>query len=347
MFKRIRFRKKKEMPPGLFLRCPGCEGMVYKQDVDKALKVCPECHFHFELGSRERLDLIIDEGTFEEMWDDLKPTDPLGFKAKKAYKDRLESSQRATGLNDACVVGTGEMRGMKVAFGATDPHFMRGSMGSVVGEKIARIVEHATEHRLPLIFVSGSGGGARMDEGALSLMQMAKTSAALAKLDEAGGLYISVLTNPTMGGCMASFAALGDVMVAEPKALLGFAGPRVIRDTIRADLPEGFQTSEFLLEHGFLDMIVSRPELRDRLVEIVSFLTDQKTTEAQSGAERRAANRASSDLKKMRAEAAEAGGTKAPDASVEAAAAAADDAEAEDEAPDDEKAEEPAAGAGS
>ncbi len=271
MFKRIRFRKKKEMPPGLFLRCPGCANMQYKQDVDERQQVCPECNFHFELSSRERIAHLLDEDSFTEMWGDLAPTDPLNFKAKKAYKDRIEASQAATGLKDACVVGTAELEGKPVAFGCTDPKFMRGSMGSVVGEKITRIIEHATEERLPLIFVSGSGGGARMDEGALSLMQMAKTSAALARMDQAGGLFVSVLTNPTMGGCMASFAALGDITVAEPKALLGFAGPRVIRDTIKADLPEGFQTSEFLLEHGFLDMIVNRGELRAKLAELIGF----------------------------------------------------------------------------
>jgi acetyl-CoA carboxylase carboxyl transferase subunit beta len=271
MFKRIRFRKKKEMPPGLFLRCAGCGNMQYKQDVETGLQVCPECNYHFEISSADRIRQILDEGSFAEMWTDLTPLDPLSFKAKKAYKDRLLASQKATGLKDACVVGVGRIEGRQVAFGATDPHFMRGSMGSVVGEKITRIAELAAERKLPLVFVSGSGGGARMDEGAISLMQMAKTSAALARLDDGGGLFISVLTNPTMGGCMASFAALGDIIIAEPKALLGFAGPRVIRDTIREELPAGFQTSEFLLDHGFLDMIVSRGDLRLKLDQLIGY----------------------------------------------------------------------------
>lgn len=270
-FKRIRFRKKRDVPGGLWVSCPNCGSILYKRIVEEQLQVCPECSFHFEISARQRLEMLIDEGTFEETETRLRPTDPLGFKAKKAYADRLERAQKATGLKDGCITGTGKLDGHDVVIGVSDSRFLRGSMGSVVGEKIARAIELATETRRPFIFISGSGGGARMDEGALSLMQMAKTSVALARLDDSGGLFVSVLTNPTMGGCMASFAALGDIIIAEPRALLGFAGPEVIRQTIRAELPEGFQTSEFLLEHGFLDMICHRNELKEKLAQILRY----------------------------------------------------------------------------
>jgi len=269
-FKRIRFRKKKEMPGGLWMRCPDCEKSVYRRQVEELLHVCPECNYHFEISVSERIEQLVDSATFEEVATGIRSSDPLGFVAVKAYADRLEAARKRTGLDDACVVGTGRIHGREVVFGASDSRFLRGSMGSVVGEKFTRAVELATERRLPFVFVSGSGGGARMDEGVLSLMQMAKTSAALARYDDAGGLYVSLLTNPTMGGCMASFAALGDVTLAEPKALLGFAGPNVIKNTIRADLPAGFQRSEFLLEHGFLDRVVNRVDQKDvigRLLE--------------------------------------------------------------------------------
>lgn len=268
-FKRIRFRKKKEMPGGLWMRCPDCEKSVYKKAVEELLQVCPECDYHFEITVWQRIEQLIEPGTFEEVATGLRSTDPLGFVAVKAYADRLESARKATSLEDACIVGTGKVGGHRVVFGASDSRFLRGSMGSVVGEKFARAVELATEQRVPFIFVSGSGGGARMDEGVLSLMQMAKTSAALARYDEAGGFYVSFLTNPTMGGCMASFAALGDVTIAEPRALLGFAGPGVIKNTIRADLPKGFQRSEFLLEHGFLDMVVRRIDQKQLLLKLL------------------------------------------------------------------------------
>jgi acetyl-CoA carboxylase carboxyl transferase subunit beta len=269
-FKRIRFRKKKEMPEGLWMRCPDCENMQYRKAVEELLQVCPECNYHFEISVAERIDQLLDEGSFEEFATGLTSNDPLEFVAVKAYADRLVAATKATGLEEGCVVGTGRINGHQVVFGVTASRFMRGSMGSVVGEKFTRAVEYATEHKLPYIFVSGSGGGARMDEGVLSLMQMAKTSAALARYDDAGGLYISLLTNPTMGGCMASFAALGDFTFAEPKALLGFAGPGVIKNTIRADLPEGFQRSEFLLEHGFLDRVVDRVDQKATITQILS-----------------------------------------------------------------------------
>lgn len=268
-FKRIRFRKKKEMPEGLWMRCPDCENMQYKKAVEELLQVCPECNYHFEISILARIEQLLDEGAFKEHFAELTSTDPLGFVAVKAYADRLVAAKKATGLEEACVVGTGKISGHEIVFGATASRFLRGSMGSVVGEKFARAVELATERRLPFVFISGSGGGARMDEGVLSLMQMAKTSAALGRYDDMGGLYISILTNPTMGGCMASFAALGDFTLAEPKALLGFAGPGVIKNTIHADLPEGFQRSEFLLEHGFLDRVVNRVDQKAQITEIL------------------------------------------------------------------------------
>jgi acetyl-CoA carboxylase carboxyl transferase subunit beta len=270
-FKRIRFRKKKEMPGGLWMRCPGCENMQYKRAVEERQRVCPECNYHFEISSAERIEQMCDPGTFDEIAVGILPQDPLDFRAVKSYADRLKKTQSSTGLDDACVVGKAQIDGRPVVFGVSDSRFLRGSMGSVVGEKFTRAVELATAERVPFIFVSGSGGGARMDEGILSLMQMAKTSAALARYDDQGGFFVSVLTNPTMGGCMASFAALGDVLIAEPKALLGFAGPTVIRNTIRGELPEGFQTSEFLLEHGFLDMIVDRKDLKSTVSRLLAY----------------------------------------------------------------------------
>jgi acetyl-CoA carboxylase carboxyl transferase subunit beta len=270
-FKRIRFRKKKEMPGGLWMRCPGCENMQYKRAVEERARVCPECNYHFEISSAERIEQMCDAGTFDEVATGLIPQDPLDFRAVKSYAERLRKTQAATGLDDACVVGKAQIDGRNVVFGVSDSRFLRGSMGSVVGEKFTRAVELATAEKLPFVFVSGSGGGARMDEGILSLMQMAKTSAALARYDEQGGLFVSVLTNPTMGGCMASFAALGDILIAEPKALLGFAGPTVIKNTIRGELPEGFQTSEFLLEHGFLDMIVDRKDLKSTVSRLIAY----------------------------------------------------------------------------
>ncbi len=264
-------RKKRDVPGGLWLRCPGCNNMVYRKAVEERLKVCPECEYHFEISAAERIAILLDPGSFQERFDELLTADPLQFSAKRSYTDRLKEAQQETGLREACVVGTGRIQDRRVIFGVTDPRFLRGSMGSVVGEKITRGIELATEKHLPFIFVSGSGGGARMDEGVLSLMQMAKTSSALARYHGTGGFFVSVLTNPTMGGAMASFAALGDLVVAEPKALIGFAGPNVIRNTLRVDLPEGFQTSEFLLDHGFLDRIVSRPEMREQLARFLDY----------------------------------------------------------------------------
>ena len=262
-------RKRKEMPD-LWMQCTSCNKLVYKPKFKEMQNVCPECNFHYEISSTQRIEFLLDKDSFEEMFTDLYPLDPLEFVAKRSYKERLRGAQERTSLADACVVGTGKMDGIAIVFGVSDSRFLRGSMGSVVGEKIRRGIDLAREKSIPFIFVSGSGGGARMDEGILSLMQMAKTSVALAELDRVGGLFISVLTNPTMGGCMASFAALGDVIFAEPEALIGFAGPNVIRETIKSEIPDDFQSSEFQLEHGFVDRIVSRGELRAVMVEVMS-----------------------------------------------------------------------------
>jgi acetyl-CoA carboxylase carboxyl transferase subunit beta len=262
---------KRGVPEGLWQRCPGCQQTIFRKQAESALGVCPECDYHWYVSAQQRIDQVLDEGTFEE-WDaDLAPTDPLEFVDKIPYRERLGREQARTGLRDAAVVGTGMIRARRVAFGVTDSAFIMGSMGSVVGEKVTRLVERATQQRLPLIIISASGGGARMHEGVLSLMQMAKVSAALARYDQAGGLFISVLTNPTMGGVAASFASLGDLVFAEPKALIGFAGPRTIQATIRIELPKGFQTSEFLLEHGFIDRIVRRKNLKSEIARTIDY----------------------------------------------------------------------------
>jgi len=263
------YRRKKPIPDGLWMRCEDCSATIYKRVVEERYRVCPECNFHFTLTSAQRIAVLIDDETFTARWNNLSPSDPLQFKAESAYADKIKEDQKRTGLRDAVVAGTGDIYSKPVTIVVTDSRFIMGSMGSVVGETIARAAEYATEHRLPLIIVSGSGGGARMYEGALSLMQMAKTSAAIARLHEAGGMFISVLTNPTMAGVMASFASLGDIIIAEPKALIGFTGPRVIKQTIKQELPEGFQRSEFLLEHGFIDQIVARPDMKDRLSQFI------------------------------------------------------------------------------
>lgn len=264
-------RPKRGVPEGLWMRCPGCEGTIFRKEAEKRLGVCPECDFHWYVSARQRITQLFDEGTFEEWDGDLEPADPLEFVNKAPYRQKLIEEQHRTGLKDAAISGTGMIRARRVAFSVTDSAFIMGSMGSVVGERLTRCVERATREQLPLIIVSGSGGGARMHEGMLSLMQMAKVSAALARFDTAGGLFISVLTNPTMGGVAASFASLGDVVFAEPKALIGFAGPRTIKATIRIELPKGFQTSEFLLEHGFIDRIVARRDLQSELAAAIDY----------------------------------------------------------------------------
>lgn len=264
-------RAKRGVPEGLWVRCPQCKATVFRKEAESRFNVCPECEYHFYLPAGERIRQLLDQDSFEEWFTGLRPTDPLGFKDRIVYADRLKAEQAKTGMPDAAVVGRGYIRGRPVVFSVTDFAFMAGSMGSVVGEKLTRAVEEATRLCLPLIIVSGSGGGARMQEGILSLMQMAKISCALKRYDQAGGLYISVLTNPTMGGVAASFALQGDVTLAEPGALVGFAGKRTIWNTVRIELPEGFQTSEFLLQHGFVDRIVPRRDLRTEVARLIDY----------------------------------------------------------------------------
>lgn len=262
---------KRGIREGLWLKCPSCGKTVFRKQVDKLLGICPECDHHFYVSARTRIEQLLDEASFEEWFQEVLPLDPLKFVDSKPYAKRLASEQKKTGLTDACVAGRGYLRGRPLVIAVTDSQFIMGSMGSVMGEVLTRCVERATELRLPLIIVSGSGGGARMHEGILSLMQMAKVSAALAKYHEAGGLYISVLTDPTMGGVAASFASLGDLVIAEAKSRIGFAGPRVIAATVKQPLPEGFQTSEFLLEHGFVDRIIHRSHLRAEIASIIDY----------------------------------------------------------------------------
>ena len=266
-------RPKRGVPEGLWLSCPKCKAMLYRKEVENRFYVCTEanCNHHFYVPARERLKQLLDTDSFEEWFSEVHPTDPLGFKDRIAYSRRLKDEQAKTGLSDAAVVGQGFIRGRPVVVAITDFAFMAGSMGSVVGEKLTRAIEKATVLKLPLIIVSGSGGGARMQEGILSLMQMAKVSAALARYDQQGGLYIAVLTHPTMGGVAASFAFQGDFTLAEPEAMVGFAGARTIWNTVRLELPEGFQTSEFLKEHGFLDRIVDRRNLRTEVATIIDY----------------------------------------------------------------------------
>jgi len=267
----LAFRKKKDMPSGLWLKCKACQKMVYKKQVEEKLGVCPECGFHGKIRGKRRIELTLDPGSFEQFGEQFLPRDVLEFGDNEPYGDKLEKAQAKTGLTEAAIVGTGTLKGMRVVMGVLDFTFFGGSMGQVVGERITEAVERAHEEAIPLIIFSASGG-ARMQEGALSLMQMAKTSAAIARLK--GGNrspYISVLTDPTTGGVTASFAALGDFIIAEPGALIGFAGPRVIQTTLRTDLPDGFQRAEFLQDHGFIDRIIAREFMRDELATIIEF----------------------------------------------------------------------------
>ena len=263
--------RKKSVPEGLWTKCPKCEATLYRAEVTRNQEVCPKCDHHMRLGGRARLETFLDEGSFAEVFADVTPVDRLKFKDLKKYKDRIVQAQRATGENDSFITATGTIDTLPVVTGAFDFRFMGGSMGSVVGEKFVRAVDLAIAEERPLIVFSASGG-ARMQEALFSLMQMAKTSAALGRLREQGIPFISVLTDPTMGGVSASFAMLGDLNVAEPKALIGFAGPRVIEQTVREKLPEGFQRSEFLLEHGAIDRIIHRHELRSELTSICKML---------------------------------------------------------------------------
>lgn len=263
-------KKRGDIPEDLWTKCEDCGELIYNKKLDENLRVCHKCNYHFTLGAYARVKLLIDEGTFKEMDPDLESLDPLLFSGPKTYKEKLKKDQELTGLKDAVITGEGKMNGRSIILGVTDSRFIMGSMGSVVGEKLTRAIEKATEKKLPLIIVSGSGGGARMYEGMYSLMQMAKTSAALNRFDRSGGLFISLLTNPTMAGIMASFASLGDFIIAEPKALIGFTGPRVIEQTIRQKLPRGFQSSEFLLSHGLIDMIMHRRNMKESLSKLLA-----------------------------------------------------------------------------
>ena len=263
--------KKKDMPDGLWMRCDACGKTIYKKDVEDSLRVCPECGFHFTLDSAQRIAITLDPASFKEMFADIAPQDPLEFVDREPYTDRLKRYAEKTGLKDAIVVGTGTLDGWRVALGVLDTRFMMGSLGSVMGEKIYRLGELAVRERIPFILVCGSGG-ARMQEGVVSLMQMVKTSGAVAICQEAGVATIALLTNPTTGGTTASFATETDVIVAEPGALIGFTGPRVIEETIKQKLPEGFQRSEFMLEHGLVDMVVPRSKVRETLAELIAYM---------------------------------------------------------------------------
>ena len=262
--------KKVNIAEGLWIKCDSCKEIVYRAEVERGGRVCPKCRYPFRIGSRERIGLLADAGTFEEHQTGLVPGDPLNFKDSKRYRDRVKAARQKTSLEEAVVTGVARIGGFPTVLCVFEFDYLGGSMGSVVGEKLARAIELAIDKHLPVIIVSASGG-ARMQEGILSLMQMAKTSAALERLAGAGLPYLSVLTDPTTGGVTASFAMLGDVILAEPKALIGFAGPRVIQQTIRQKLPEGFQRSEFLLEHGMLDMVVDRRELKDTIARFLRF----------------------------------------------------------------------------
>jgi acetyl-CoA carboxylase carboxyl transferase subunit beta len=263
----------KRVPERVWMGCDGCQATLFRKQVEQNLLVCPECNYHFSVSAAERITQLLDADTFEEWYGDLQPADPLEFNDRRPYPERVKTEQAMTGLKEAAVVGQGFIRGIRIVFGITDSKFIMGSMGSVVGEKLTRAIEEATRQHLPLVIVSGSGGGARMHEGIFSLMQMAKVSIALGRFHAAGGLYLSVLTHPTMGGVAASFASLGDLILAEPKALIGFAGPRVIEQTVRVQLPPGFQTSEFLLEHGFIDRIVHRRDLQSTIAQLITYAT--------------------------------------------------------------------------
>lgn len=266
-FSKIQPTEKKEIPDGLWVKCNRCDQITYHKDIEKNLKVCPKCEFHFRINAKERIALMVDKGSFQEINSNLKTVNPLNF---PDYEAKLRKAQKTTELGEGVITGTALMNDIPVVLAVMDFSFMGGSMGSVVGEKITRAAEVAMENRLPFIAFSASGG-ARMQEGINSLMQMAKTSQVLNKLSESGSLYISVMTDPTTAGVFASFAALGDVIIAEPDALIGFTGARVIQQTIRQTLPPGFQTSQFVMEHGIIDMIVQRKDLKSTITQLIKF----------------------------------------------------------------------------
>lgn len=262
--------KRVKIPEGVWIKCNACREIIYRQEVERGFNVCPKCNYHFRVSARERIDFLFD--SFEETEKELAPIDPLGFSDSVPYKERLKKQQKKTALKEALISGRAEIHSRRMMATVLDFGFMGGSMGMVVGEKIVRAVERAIKESLPFLSVSSSGG-ARMQEGILSLMQMARTSAAVARLGEKGLPYISILTDPTFGGVTASFAMLGDVIIAEPRSLIGFAGPRVIEQTIQQRLPEGFQRAEFLLEHGMIDMVVDRKNLKAAVADLITFMT--------------------------------------------------------------------------
>ncbi len=266
--------KKRDVPNGLWMKCPSCGEIIYKEEVAKNMEVCTKCDHHFTFPRKARIELLSDPGTFEEWAGNIKSIDTLGFTGQQSYIDKLEANQSKSGWDDAITVGGCQLGGRDIGLGVMDFSFLGASMGSVVGERVTYLIERCTKEGRPVL-LSCASGGARMYEGLLSLMQMAKTSAALARHAAAGLAYIPILTHPTMAGVMASFATLGDVIVAEPEALIGFAGPRVIKETTQQDLPEGFQRSEFLQDHGLIDMVVPRKELRDRMILMFEYLCDK------------------------------------------------------------------------
>lgn len=261
------------MPDNLWIKCKGCGEILFKKELEKDLHICPKCGYHFRLGSNSYIPILADDNSYSELFANLTSTDPLDFKTNKKYSDQLKEARKRTGLKEACRIGHARIDGYPVILGAMDFGFIGGSMGSVVGEKVSRGIDAARDNNCPLVLVSSSGG-ARMQEGVLSLMQMAKTSSKLSLISEEGPLFISILTDPTTGGVTASFGMLGDVIIAEPGALVGFAGPRVIKQTIGQDLPEGFQRSEFLLEKGFIDMIVERSKMKSEVSKLIRFFNN-------------------------------------------------------------------------
>ena len=270
--KEPKLQKKVKIPEGLWVKCDNCKEIVYKKEIDKNLKVCPKCDYHFRISAKERIGLLADAGSFAEFDADMCSGDPLNFKDSLAYPERLQANRNKSSLSEAVVSGEAAVNGFPVILTVMDFSFMGGSMGSVVGEKIARAAETALEKRVPLISIASSGG-ARMQEGIFSLMQMAKVSAAIGRLKDNGIPYISVLADPTFGGVAASFATIGDVIIAEPRSLIGFAGPRVIEQTMKQQLPDNFQRAEFLLEHGLIDMVVSREDMKKTLAKLIEFLS--------------------------------------------------------------------------
>ena len=277
----LKASQKREVPEGVWTKCPGCETVLYSRKLERNFQVCPECGYHNRLPIEGYVPLLSDDGTFTELFAKLKSLDPLNFKDSKKYVDRVSASMKKTGRNEAVVTGEAKLHGHPVVLAIMDFKFLGGSVGSVVGEKIARAIDHAIEHKCSLIIVSSSGG-MRMQEGILSLMQMAKTSARLTRLAKAGLPFISLMTDPTTGGTTASFSMLGDLNIAEPGALIGFAGPRVIKQTIGQDLPEGFQRSEFLKDTGFLDQVVPRLDVKDRIATYLSWMTGQPTIRSEA-----------------------------------------------------------------